>query len=230
MSRAKAAADRAVLDFYATPDALALAICKRLSAVVAEPRFLVEPSAGTGSFVRAVKATWPETWVEAVEVNPDHAGHLVAADADFVATDDWPKWADASVAGQRGSPDLILGNPPFRQAQEHIEAGLRWLGEGGRLAFLLRLNFLGSSSRVGFWGQPGLESVSVIAPRPSFGLNKKGKPGTDGTEYALFVWRKGYEGPPQLGAPIVWEKGIRTSTVSPCNDKEESHGREEEAA
>jgi hypothetical protein len=229
MSRAGPRAERAPLDFYATPDPLALAICERLRLRLADvpaPRYVVEPSAGTGAFVRAIRKTWPAARVRAVEVDPALALPLSIADADIVYTADWPQHAADAVDGGAPPPDLILGNPPYRQAQEHIEAGLRWLAPGGRLAFLLRLNFLGSAARVDFWRRGELESVSTIAPRPSFTGDGK----TDGTEYALFVWRKGHIDRPVLGEPLTWEKGIRASSVSLSSDEGRSNGGKEEAA
>ena len=55
-------------DFYATDPALALAICEGLRDRVGLcPNLIIEPSAGSGAFVRAAFATWPRTNVYAVE-------------------------------------------------------------------------------------------------------------------------------------------------------------------
>jgi hypothetical protein len=224
MSRAGPHAERRALDFYATPDPLALAICERLWRYVPNPRYVVEPSAGTGAFVRAIRKTWPATHIGAVEINRACVPSLDAAGADLVWADDWLDHARAA-AEWNVPPELIVGNPTYLQAQAHIEAGMHWLGIGGRLAFLLRLNFLGSSARVDFWRRGELESVSTISPRPSFTGDGK----TDGTEYALFVWRKGHTGPAVLGEPLTWEKGIRTSSVSLSSDEGRSNGEEEAA-
>jgi hypothetical protein len=198
MSRAKAAAERVALDFYATPDALALAICQHVATGIATPRAVVEPSAGRGAFVRAIRATWPDSKVMAVEIDPENLSALWDPRLDVVV-DDWARFATAA-AESLAPPDLIIGNPPYRQAQEHVEAGLRWLRPGGSLAFLLRINFLGSTSRVDFWNRAGLASVTPITPRPSFTNG-----GTDGTEYAVFVWTKGHTGPARLCPPLVWK-------------------------
>src|SRR6266511_3303810 len=126
--------------------------------------------------------------VTAVELDPTKRTPLTVAGAQLVVVEEWVRWATglANIQGDEGFDRLVVGNPPFRQAQAHVEAALDLLRVGDRLAFLLRLNFLGSRDRVRFWRRPGLESVQTIAPRPSFGLNKHGKPGSDGTEYALF--------------------------------------------
>jgi hypothetical protein len=215
MSRAKAEADRVPLDAYMTPDELALAICTELRRRGEDPMEVIEPSAGGGAFVRAARATWDVVHVTAVELEPSRRKALEDAGAHRVYTWGWVEWAAEAANSQsdEGVDRIILGNPPFRQAQEHVEAGLDLLRDGDCLAFLLRLNFLGSKDRVRFWRRPGLESVQTIAPRPSFGLNKHGKPGSDGTEYALFTWRKGHRGAPRILRPLVWTPPRRRSAA-----------------
>jgi len=201
VSRARATKDRVPLDAYSTPDELALAICAALHRRGVEPEEIIEPSAGDGSFIRAALATWPNAHVTAIDIDVTKREPLGSAGAHLVIVGDWKFWATriANQQGANGKSRLVVGNPPFRQAQEHIEAALDLLHNGDRLAFLLRLNFLGSRGRVDFWRRLGLETVQVIAPRPSFTGG-----GTDGTEYAVFVWRKGYRGAPRILTPLVW--------------------------
>lgn len=52
------------------------------------------------------------------------------------------------------------------------------------LAFVLRLNFLGSTKRSGLWHDHPPDAVYTLEPRPSFTGG-----GNDSTEYALIVWR-----------------------------------------
>ncbi len=205
MSRARAAADRIPQDGYQTPAPLARAICQRLFQSFAPPGLIVEPSAGTGAFVAAAKATWPDAVLLAVEVEARYRKALERAGAagGNVTIGDWVTVASRLFAHLQPAalpPRLVVGNPPYRQAQAHIEAALEWLRPGDLLAFLLRLNFLGSRHRISFWKRPGLLWVATITPRPSFTGG-----GTDGTEYALFVWRKGYRGEPRLAPTLTWE-------------------------
>jgi hypothetical protein len=206
MSRARPAGERIPLDSYQTPPDLAVAICDRLFHTDVAPLEILEPSAGKGAFVRAARARWPDAHVSAVEVNSAHLVELDAAGAQVILIDDWASLARGLAAEQAdsGPERLVLGNPPFRQAQEHVEAALEWMREGDHLAFLLRLGFLGSAARVAFWRRPGLVSVAPIAPRPSFTGG-----GTDGAEYAVFVWRKGYRGAPTLQRPLTWSGKVR---------------------
>ena len=63
----------------------------------------------------------------------------------------------------------VVGNPPFNDAAEFIRAGLRAVGEGGLVAYLLRLNFLGSGSKRAdvLVAGSGLYAVFVMTDRPS---------------------------------------------------------------
>lgn len=202
MSRARAAAARIPLDAYQTPQELAGAICSRLSRAGEDPLEIMEPSAGTGAFVRAARACWPEAHITAVDLDPRYRALQRDAGASVVLTEDWASLARrlANEQADEGQDRLVVGNPPFCLAQAHIEAALEWLRDGDRLAFLLRVNFLGSTERVSFWRRPGLEWMAPIAPRPSFTGS-----GTDGTEYGLFCWRKDHRGAPRIARPLIWQ-------------------------
>jgi hypothetical protein len=201
VSRAKPIAEREALDFYATPEPLALAICKHLAAQ-ASWMCVVEPSAGHGPFVRAARGCWPYSEIVAVDVSADRLPELSQAGADAVLVSDWTQIA----ALPSESRVLIVGNPPFRDAEQHIRHALSLMREGDALAFLLRLNLLGSKSRLPLWAETPLAEVVPVVPRPSFTGGS-----TDATEYALFIWRKGYAGPAQLARPLTWSKERRAA-------------------
>lgn len=205
MSRARAAANRIPQDGCQTPAPLARAICQRLFQTLAPPGLIVEPSAGTGAFVDAAKATWPNAPILAVEIESRYRAALQRAGAagGNVIVGDWVAVAPGlfqHVQARAIPPRLVLGNPPYRKAQAHIEAALDWLRPGDHLAFLLRVNFLGSKKRVAFWERPGLLWMATITPRPSFTRG-----GTDGTEYGVFVWRQGFRGEPRIAPTLTWE-------------------------
>ena len=81
--------------------------------------------------------------------------------------------------------DIIIGNPPYSEAQEFIEHSFELLKENGILIFLLRTNFLASKKRFEFWKMYPLSKLYVLSKRPSF----TGK-GTDATSYSWFIWDK----------------------------------------
>src|SRR5262245_57755682 len=56
-----------------------------------------------------------------------------------------------------GSYPNIMCNPPFKQAQEAVEAGLVRIYYGGRIAILADLNFLSAQRRYAFFTRPEFE-------------------------------------------------------------------------
>lgn len=88
--------------------------------------------------------------------------------------------------------DFVVSNPPFKDAVSFIKKGLEYVKDGGYLAYLMRINLYGSDTRRLFWQTEGMmpKYTLVHTPRPSFI-----KGGSDATEYAHFVWQKGYNQP-----------------------------------
>lgn len=201
MSRAGKREDRAPLDFYGTPARLAAAICELLDRCGVRPELVIEPSAGHGAFVNAARLTWMDARIVAVEI--DAAKRPLLKLADHVLIGDWVRVAPSI---SKRAPLLILGNPPYCDAEGHIRAALDAMAECDSLALLLRINFLGSHDRVALWRTPGLKHCVPVVPRPSFTLDGK----TDGTEYAVLWWEKGFAGEPTIMPPLVWRaKGGR---------------------
>ncbi len=133
----------------------------------------------------------------AIDVDPDRLPELGVCGADRALAGDWEHYTAANA--QPRPRTLILGNPPYRAAESHIRAALSWMARGDVLAFLLRLNFLGSLGRVPLWRETPLAAVVPVVPRPSFTGG-----GSDATEYAVFVWEAGYAGRCSLAKPLVW--------------------------
>jgi hypothetical protein len=104
---------------------------------------------------------------------------------DFLKTNPTPNYHDA-----------IITNPPFNVAQEFTEHALKIVREGGLVIMLQRLNWLGSQKRKPMWQKLPLGAVYVHSKRPGFDPQKPSK--TDSTEYAHFVFCKGYELAPEL--------------------------------
>lgn len=140
-----------------------------------------------------------------MELSPDRLPELERAGADAVLVSDWLQIAQLPTDART----LIVGNPPYRDAEEHIRHALDIMRPGDTLAFLLRLNLLGSKARMGLWWSTPLASVVPIVPRPSFTGG-----GSDATEYALFRWVKGHIGPTRLLPPMLWEKTRPASLLS----------------
>lgn len=201
MSRAKPVSERNALDFYATPQALADAICGSL-AEDWDFDTIVEPSAGHGPFVRAARRSWPEADIIAVDCAVERISATEAAGANATVISDWLRFGP--LPRRPDSRVLVVGNPPFRDAEAHIRHALDIMEAGDVLAFLLRLNLLGSRSRLDLWASTSLSEVIPVVPRPSFTGG-----GSDATEYAVFVWIKGEESASRLALPLVWNKPRR---------------------
>lgn len=185
-------------DAYLTEDALAQAICERLATLIPPPQTVLEPSAGEGAFCRAVAQVWPQANLHAVEPRPLAAARItnghIAIDTleQFSVVEGKPEGALARLPRY----DLAIGNPPYTVAEQHL-ALVR--GYSTRVAFLLRMAFLGSQRRVrDLWSKPGLRWLIPLAQRPSFTAT-----GTDNSEYGVFVWEAGYQAAPSI-LPHLW--------------------------
>ena len=91
---------------------------------------------------------------------------------------------------------VIITNPPFKLAQEFTQQALEMIADGGFVIMLQRLNWLGSQKRKPMWQSLPLAAVYVHSKRPGFNPEKPSQ--TDSTEYAHFVFCKGYELAPEL--------------------------------
>ena len=83
----------------------------------------------------------------------------------------------------------IITNPPFIFALEYVKKCLEIVKKGGKVALLLRLNFLESKKRYVFFKENMPKKLIVLSERPKF-LNNK----TDSICYSWFVWEKGWSG------------------------------------
>jgi hypothetical protein len=176
-------------DYFPTP---AWCVDWLLRAVDLPGGWWLEPSAGEGAIIRAVNARRTDVCWSAIEIREEAMGALARAVASggrsgAVDRDDFltaaPRYAHVD------HHDVVCGNPPFNAAAEFIARALR---VAPVVAFLLRLNFLGSQKRLDFWRRHPAD-VYVLSERPSFDGE-----GTDATEYAWFVWGQCGSGPGRI--------------------------------
>jgi hypothetical protein len=205
-------------DAYDTPAPLATAIVKRILDRAAGrwasyPPNVLEPTAGGGVFVRAVRAEWPGAKIAAVDLDPARIDGLVSAGADNAIHADILDVPIAAI-GQAG---LIIGNPPYTVAEKiltHLLMGARPANDVHPVvvAMLLPVGFLASKERhtpadvikrhpqEGIFHLFPLRYLAPIAGRPSFTDNGK----TDRMEYAVFGWGEAL--PNGIDDAITWEK------------------------
>jgi hypothetical protein len=193
------------LDAYDTPQALADAIVVRIASLrrdagLLDPGNVLEPTAGGGAFVSAARLRWhtAATNIVAVDIDPARKVGLYTAGATTVAITDILTVPAVAIS----KAHLILGNPPYRQAEEILLHLLdAWTPAGATVAVLLPVGFLGSKGRHragGLFARFPLHYLAPIVPRPSFTADGK----TDRMEYALFGWGV----PRGIDAAITWEK------------------------
>ena len=192
MSATNRGGERVALDAYYTPDDVAARCVAALPEAAMQVARVLEPSVGGGAFVRAVRAVAAARWgpmacipIRVCDVNPEAPG-LVGEHTSWVGD-----FLDMPVSAPY---DLVLGNPPYRDAEAHIRHALAHVGRGGHVAFLLRLAMLESERRRPLWREHPPIAVHVLTRRPSFTGG-----GTDSAAYAWFVWRRGYTGAPSVG-------------------------------
>lgn len=182
---------RDALDRYYTPDPVAARCVAALR--IPAPSWVLEPSIGGGAFARAVGAYFFGTPIDGIDANPLAAGLgglpvTRRRVGDFLALD--------PLELRSRQYALIVGNPPYRDAEAHVRRALEIVQRGGTVAFLLRIAFLASASRRPLWRQHPPSEVWILPERPSFTGDGK----TDGADYAFFVWGPDAgSAPPRIG-------------------------------
>jgi len=91
----------------------------------------------------------------------------------------------------------IVTNPPFKYAQEFVEKALELLPNGGKCAFLLRIQFLEGIKRRKLFDENPPKTVYVFSKRIQCCINgefEKYKGVGSAIAYAWFIWQKGYNG------------------------------------
>jgi len=198
MSATGRGAAREPLDFYRTPKWCVDALLEREKF----PPLVLDPGCGDGSILKALRAAKRRPGAFrgfGVELDPERAAEATRAglrviEGDFLFYASRMRGLSPAAA--------VVGNPPYRLAADFARAALELVPHYAKVAFLLRLNFLGSSRRrIDLVGERSpLRRVIVLSKRPSFTGGR-----TDACEYAWFVWVRNYRGPASLsvaeGAP-----------------------------
>ncbi|HHF0503370.1 TPA: DNA methyltransferase [Vibrio antiquarius] len=148
-------------ELYPTPDECVISLLEKLTFRPSD-KFL-EPCYGTGAIFEKVMLPESQKSFAEIEKGIDYLT------ADF------------------GTQDVIITNPPFSLTEEFIRKSLSELAPDGTMAYLQRVNYLGSTKRLPFWREIGFpQKTPVIVPRPRFVGG-----GSDSCEYMWFIWDKG---------------------------------------
>ncbi len=153
---AKPRGKRRANDAYYTPDELANRLVGLLP--VQPTDLALEPSAGGGAFVRALQARG--ALVCGVDIDPDSVGVKQAQHHAWTGDFRDHEWNDPPY-------DWIVGNPPYKDAQLHVQHALD--NTGRHVAMLLRMGFLAGQQRqrelCGFYpSAPASQAGAPIQP------------------------------------------------------------------
>lgn len=163
---------RQLLDFYPTPVNTVLHFLKNHNI---KEGHILEPSAGCGNILEAIRESGYKNEITSVEIREEEMDNLSKYGEVYIA--DFLDWdADKKYT-------TIIGNPPYRLAQEFMEKCFEIADEDTEIIMLLRTAFLESKKRYEFWQKHPVSKLYVLSQRPSF----TGK-GTDSASYSWFIW------------------------------------------
>lgn len=171
-------------DFYPTPMGFASAALRWLN-LTWPPNRILDPGCGTGVWGRALTdlltTDYPPNYMVGVDIAAEQPG---APYTEYHQTDYRMYLPDKRF-------DLIIGNPPFDQAEAFILHSLDLLLTNGHLMFLLPLNFLEGMKRGRelFKLHPPVK-VGIVSRRISYSGNGK----TNAQAHCLIHWRKDFQG------------------------------------
>lgn len=179
MSSTNRGAERRPNDYYPTPPWLTSALLGTLD----QAKNVLDPCAGEGAILHALRETWPGTVRHAVEI--EEYGPEARARAD--------RWTRADFltlpVPEKTGIDLVVMNPPFSLAMPMIERAMLWAPS---CWVLLSMGFLTTPDRSEFL-RKHLAELLICPQRPSFVLvekihadGTKTKSSSDSSHYAWF--------------------------------------------
>jgi len=175
--------DRVVADFYPTP----IEVCNAALDVLDKDTYVsgIDVGAGDGVWGEAFRKRFGHLPIlTGIDIRDDAKGNRIPNVYD--------KWIVSDYLEHTDKYDIVIGNPPFRFANDMVEHSLDLLNPNGILLFLLRSAFSESAVRYKKFFSVGLNPIYEYQSvrRISFTGNKK----SDNTAYSIFVWKKGWEG------------------------------------
>lgn len=191
-------------DFYESPED-AVSSYLAFNSNVVDGRWhstILDPGAGTGVWGRVTRKLTKHCKIVAVELQ------------ERFRTPEYMQWYDEWHTADFLSLelptrfDVVLGNPPYKHAEEFFWKSRELATPNADIIFLLRLAFLGSEKRFhSMWDNRfNPTRVTVLNTRPSFTGDGKTYP----TEFAIFHWKleDGKVRTPTMLDHIVYERGF----------------------
>lgn len=166
-------------DWYVEPEW----VSARLFAVENFDGGILDPSCGLGRIVNSARAAGLSALGHDIV---QRGGVFIGAPRDFLEC--------------TGNHPNIVANPPFGIAEKFVSKALE-LAER-KVAMLLPANWVQGAKRSRWLQSTPLRRVYFIAPRPSMppgpAIEAGVRPGNGTTDYAWFVWLRGYDGAPEI--------------------------------
>jgi hypothetical protein len=144
---------------------------------------IFDPSCGLGRIVAAARAIGMEAY-----------GH------DIVARSEICSFEADFLRSPMAAADNIVSNPPFGIADEYAKCALKIVRS--KVALLLPTKWMNAAGRGAWLETTPLARVYLLSPRPSMPpgpvIEAGIKPGNGTTDFAWFVWDRGFVGRPQI--------------------------------
>lgn len=172
------------IDYYATPEWATEELIKRESF----DGLILEPCSGAGAISNVLEREGYE--VISSDIRED----------DHIYGD---KGVDLLQIESTPAKNIIT-NPPFFMAMESVEKSLELVPDGGKVAMILKIQFLEGQKRYKFFQDTPLRRVYVFSKRVVFWneliqTDESNRSKHGGTIcFAWYVWEKGYTGKPEI--------------------------------
>lgn len=162
------------LDDFQTPISTVEAILDR--GVLDQATSVLEPCAGRGNVIRAIRETGYDHHITAIEINDRYQPN-----ADRIIMEDF---LHEDINSEFiGKFDLIITNPPFSKVEEFISKSHSLLNNQGKLVMLLRMSILGGIKRARFFDRYHPSKVYILGQRPKFPMIP-----LDHVPYCWMIW------------------------------------------
>lgn len=166
-------------DFYATPnEVVEKGLLFMASYCSTTPNGMaLDWGSGDGTWGQGARHFWPDLHITGVEIRdiPKPEGYDNILNMDL-----------REIPEQSEKYGLIMGNPPYKFADEVVKRSLRWIRGDGSIILLLRLAYLSGQRRHKWlYSVKPPTDVVVLSRRPGFYAGEKR---TNATDFALFCW------------------------------------------
>lgn len=145
-------------DHYPTPQPFVESAFNLVPSTLDVQRVL-DPGAGSGAFGMEARKRYPNCKIAGIETR------------EVPKPIEYNSWLSLSFVGLSIPVqfDLVIGNPPYKFAEDAVRFGWEHLRPGGTMVYLLRLAFLEGQKRYkGLWRDIRPNHIAVCSNRPSF--------------------------------------------------------------